>query len=86
MRHSRASSKQVPDSQRAFGGRAGGEHTIDLLRDELGRLMSQLRCSRLTELARHLPTSEPGHVDDDLGVPQSLVHPADRVAQRREAV
>jgi L-lactate dehydrogenase (cytochrome) len=67
-------------------GRAGGEHTIDLLRDELGRLMSQLRCSRLTELARHLPTSEPGHVDDDLGVPQSLVHPADQVAQRREAV
>ncbi len=35
-------------------GRAGGEHTIDLLRGELTHLMGQLRCSRPEELARHL--------------------------------
>jgi L-lactate dehydrogenase (cytochrome) len=38
-------------------GRAGGEHTIDLLREELARFMGQLRCSRPEELARHLPAA-----------------------------
>ena len=36
-------------------GRAGAEHTIDILREELTRLMIQVRCSRPEELARHLP-------------------------------
>jgi L-lactate dehydrogenase (cytochrome) len=36
-------------------GRAGAGHTIDILREELARFMSQLRCARPEELARHLP-------------------------------
>jgi isopentenyl diphosphate isomerase/L-lactate dehydrogenase-like FMN-dependent dehydrogenase len=42
-------------------GRAGAEHTIDLLRDELARFMGQLRCSRPEELARHLPATGDSH-------------------------
>jgi L-lactate dehydrogenase (cytochrome) len=42
-------------------GRLGGEHTIELLRDELARFMGQLRCSRPEELARHLPAAERSH-------------------------
>ena len=36
-------------------GRAGAEHTIDILREELARFMGQVRCARPEELARHLP-------------------------------
>jgi L-lactate dehydrogenase (cytochrome) len=46
-------------------GRAGGEHTIHLLREELAHFMAQLRCSRPENLARHLPENtdraEPPH-------------------------
>jgi L-lactate dehydrogenase (cytochrome) len=39
-------------------GRAGAEHTIDLLREELARFMGQLRCARPEELARYLPDDQ----------------------------
>jgi isopentenyl diphosphate isomerase/L-lactate dehydrogenase-like FMN-dependent dehydrogenase len=39
-------------------GRAGAEHTIDLLREELACFMGQLRCARPEELARYLPDHE----------------------------
>jgi len=45
-------------------GRAGGEHTIDLLREELARFMGQLRCSRPEELARHLPAAGDSHTSE----------------------
>jgi FMN-dependent dehydrogenase len=39
-------------------GRAGAEHTIDILREELTRFMGQLRCARPEQLARYLPDYE----------------------------
>jgi hypothetical protein len=36
-------------------GRAGAEHTIELLREDLARFMGQLRSARPEDLARHLP-------------------------------
>ena len=42
-------------------GRAGAEHAIYLLREELTRFMGQVRCARPEELARHLPeATRPG--------------------------
>jgi hypothetical protein len=40
-------------------GRAGAEHTIELLREDLARFMGQLRCARPEDLARHLPDAQP---------------------------
>jgi L-lactate dehydrogenase (cytochrome) len=40
-------------------GRAGAEHTIDILREELARFMGQVRCARPEELTRHLPQARP---------------------------
>jgi isopentenyl diphosphate isomerase/L-lactate dehydrogenase-like FMN-dependent dehydrogenase len=39
-------------------GRAGAEHTIDILREELARFLGQLRCTRPEELARYLPDDQ----------------------------
>jgi isopentenyl diphosphate isomerase/L-lactate dehydrogenase-like FMN-dependent dehydrogenase len=39
-------------------GRAGAQHTIDILREELARFMGQLRCARPEELARYLPDDQ----------------------------
>jgi len=39
-------------------GRAGAEHAIYLLREELIRFMGQVRCARPEELARHLPEAK----------------------------
>jgi L-lactate dehydrogenase (cytochrome) len=39
-------------------GRAGAEHAIDLLREELTRFLGQLRCARPEELARYLPDDQ----------------------------
>jgi L-lactate dehydrogenase (cytochrome) len=39
-------------------GRAGAEHAIYLLREELTRFMGQVRCARPEELARHLPEAK----------------------------
>jgi L-lactate dehydrogenase (cytochrome) len=40
-------------------GRAGAEHTIELLREDLARFMGQLRCARPEDLAQHLPDARP---------------------------
>ncbi|MGH6915494.1 MAG: alpha-hydroxy acid oxidase, partial [Geminicoccales bacterium] len=68
-------------------GRAGGEHTIELLRDELARLMGQLRCARPDELARHLATTD----DHDPARDPAAGYPPVRALEedalhRREAV
>lgn len=42
-------------------GQAGGEHAIDLLRDELVAFLTQLRCPRPADLASYLPHGEEGH-------------------------
>ncbi len=42
-------------------GRAGGDHTIEILREELRHFMGQLRCARPSELAAHLPHDADGH-------------------------
>jgi L-lactate dehydrogenase (cytochrome) len=58
-------------------GRAGGEHTIELLRDELKHFLGQLRCPRPADLAAYLSPDDEGYVADKL---------EEAILERREAV
>ncbi len=58
-------------------GRAGGEHTIELLRDELKHFLGQLRCPRPADLPSYLSPTEEGYVADS---------PEEAPLERRKAV
>jgi L-lactate dehydrogenase (cytochrome) len=53
-------------------GRAGGDHSIEILREELSHFLGQLRCSRPSELAAHLPHAAEGSIARDRGRPAAL--------------
>jgi len=67
-------------------GRAGGDHSIEILHEELIHFLGQLRCARPSELASHLPRGAEGHVArvPEL-IPAEPALEAD-VPRRREAV
>jgi L-lactate dehydrogenase (cytochrome) len=61
-------------------GRAGGDHSIEILREELLHFLAQLRCARPGDLASYLPPGAEGHVAQ---VPAPV---AAEMPRRREAV
>jgi L-lactate dehydrogenase (cytochrome) len=61
-------------------GRAGGDHSIEILREELLHFLAQLRCARPGDLASYQPPGAEGHVAQ---VPAPV---AAEVPRRREAV
>jgi isopentenyl diphosphate isomerase/L-lactate dehydrogenase-like FMN-dependent dehydrogenase len=65
-------------------GRAGGSHTIEILREELRHFMGQLRCARPADLAAYLPHGAEGSAA--AGTARVGLELETEVPRRREAV